>query len=157
MCCQKIDEDDNDAGIEEPEDEEPEDVEEVKPWKCLTILLVMLISTLSWNVYENSKKPPVCTKVSATMTDSDCLYQFDNIIVNLPAHKNVEKKIWGCPDQCVFDVNNEYSIADCGDSCRTIMTGPTIARTAFMGYLLVLIVVDIWYGWSKIYKRLSSR
>lgn len=153
MCCQKIDEDDNDVGIEEPED-----VVEVKPWKCFTILLVMLVSTLSWAVYENSKKPPVCTKVSATMTDSDCLYQFDNIIVNLPAHKNVAKKIWGCPDQCVFDVNNEYNIADCGDSCRTIMTGPDIARITFMGFLLVLIVVEgCCGGWSTIYKRLSSR
>ena len=156
MCCRKIDEDDNDAGIEEPTEVDVE----VKPCsqvKCFTILFMVLMSTLLWTIYENSKIPPACTKVSATMTDSDCSYQFDNVIVNLPAQRNVEKKIWSCHDQCVFNVNNEYSIANCGDSCRTIMTGPDIARITFMGFLTALIVVDMSYGWSKIYKRLSSR
>ena len=130
MCCQKIDEEDNDAGIEEPT---VVDVE-VKPMCnreniCLCVLRVVLIGVsvvccvgLGYLFMQPAGEP--CNELDSVKTDHICSYTYNDTIITRDAyrqyHKKVSRRRWICPELCLFDVNETMTVGDCDADCDTL-------------------------------------
>ena len=128
MCCRKIDEDDNDAGIEEPEDVKIRrpcdryDVCLVVAWIAIIAAVVGVATGLGY-LFMRPAGPPCTLELYPNRTDGLCSYNFNSTIITRDAYRirssTPRRRVWVCPELCLFDVDGETTINDCDENCES--------------------------------------
>jgi hypothetical protein len=156
MCCRKIDEDDNDAGIEDPED-----MKTRRPCNryrvCVCVAWLVIIAAVSGTVislgylFMQPGGPPCTLELVSNRTDSLCSYNFNNTIITRSAYRirssTTRKRVWICPELCLSDVDGETTINNCDEDCGS--PPGWIAGGAIIGFFLCAVCCAYVYETYK--------
>ena len=128
MCCRKIDEDDNDAGIESQED-----VKIRRPCDrydaCLVVTCIAVIAVVAGvsiglgYLFMQPAGPPCTLELYPNRTDGLCTYEYDNTVATRVVYRTrsstPSRRVWVCPELCLFNVDGQTTINDCDENCES--------------------------------------